>query len=437
MTQWRLKMLSLFALAAVCAGGAFSAECSELRAGAAKVSISPSADEFPYSTPREKDFVGVHDDLYARALVLDDGATKVALVSVEVVEIPDPERVVSEVAQAIGVPVSHVMVTATHSHSTLLVFFHGGIPSPIQAKEIEHIRQGAVAAARKAASDLQPARIAFSRGEAWVNINNGEVNGLKTRYDANGPSDKTLDVMRVDSSSGQSLALIVDYPNHAEVMFRSVTKDGGYEVTGDLPGAVSQILESNPAGAPVTLFLAGDEGDQKNLFQAVQPAFGKLPATDEGAASWGVLDIQAKRLATAVFESIGKMQTGASTVTLQVGVNSATCPGQRTHLDSKTGQTTTEDTPPVIIPLSTIQINDIAFAAIGGDVGSEIGKKIREASPVPHTIVVTMLAGTVGYILSDASYAHPGHVRESPLKPGCAEKALPEGISHLLSANSK
>jgi hypothetical protein len=74
-----------------------------------------------------------------------------------------------------------------------------------------------------------------------------------------------------------------------------------------------------------------------------------MPATDEGAACWGVLDIQAKRLATAVFESIGKMQTGASTVTLQVAVNSATCPGQYPHFDSKTGQTTTEDTPTVSI----------------------------------------------------------------------------------------
>jgi hypothetical protein len=432
--RWLFATSVAFALgiglvATACAG--------ELRAGAAKVSITPSADEFPYTVPKERSFVGVHDDVYVRALVLDDGKTKVALVSVEVVEIPDATRVVSEVAQAVGIPVSNVLVAASHTHSTPLVFYHGGEPNPIQAKEMEHIRQASVQATREAASHLQPARIAFGRGEAWVNINNGEIGGKKTRHDANGPSDKTLDVVRVESNSGQPIALVVDYPNHAEVMFRAVTKDGGYEVTGDMPGAVSQILEKNPAGAPVTLFFAGAEGDQKPLFQAVQYAVFKMPAEDEGVGGWSLLNAQAWRLATAVMEVVDGMQPAASTVTLRAASGSVSCPGQRFQTDAQTGKVTAEDRPPVSIPLSAIRINDFAFAALGGDVGSDIGKKIRAASPVPNTILVTVLAGQVGYILSDASYALPGHVRQSPLKPGCAEHALSQGVADLLRAISK
>jgi hypothetical protein len=412
-----------------------AARAADLRAGAAKVSITPSPDEFPYTVPKERSFVGVHDDVYARALILDDGTTRVGLVSIEVVEVPDAVRVVSEVSKAIGAPPSNVMVTATHTHGTPLVFYHGGEPNPIQSKEIQRIRESAVAAASKAAADLQPAGIGFARGEAWLNINNGELAEVNARYDPKGPSDKTLDVVRLENTrTGRPIALLVDYSTHAEVMFRSVTKNDGYEVTGDMPGAVSKILEDSPAGAPVTLFLAGDEGDQKPLFQAVQPAVGKLPAQDEGIGSWGLLDAQARRLATDVVNTLSKVQVSPPPVTIRTASSSVSCPGRA---DAGSGKPSSGEVPPVSISLSAFQAGDIAIVAIAGDVGSDIGKKIRSGSPTSHTVLVTMLAGSVGYILSDASYAHPGHVRESRLMPGCAEHALPEGVANLLKEHAR
>jgi hypothetical protein len=97
----------------------------------------------------------------------------------------------------------------------------------------------------------------------------------------------------------------------------------------------------------------------------------------------------------------------------------------------------TEDTPPVTIPLTAIKINDIALVGIAGDVGSEIGKEIRAVSPNSKTMLITMLAGTVGYVLSDESYKHPGHIRETRIKAGCAEHALPEGVAALLRGSSR
>ena len=66
--------------------------------------------------------------------------------------------------------------------------------------------------------------------------------------------------------------------------------------------------------------------------------------------------------------------------------------------------------------------------------GTKIGQEIRADSPVRNTIVISQLAGTVGYILPDDSYVHPGHgVGGSPLKPGCAERAIPKALAGLLS----
>lgn len=432
---WLFSICAFIALGCVAVSPASAAE---LKAGAAKVSITPTPDEFPYTIGREKSFVGVHDDLYARALVLDSGTTRVAIVSIEAESVPDAKALVSQVAEAAGVPESNVIVTATHTHESLTVFIHGTSLTPIQQEEIEHIRKGTIAAVREAVAHLQPARIAFARGEAYVNINNGEQAGLKNWYDPKGPSDKTLDVVRLESVQGQSLAMLVGYGTHAETMYRSVSKDGGYEVSGDVPGAVSKMLEANPAGAPVTLFLAAAEADQLSMLKSLQPAVGKMPEADEGAAGWGIVDELARRLTSATLDAIDTMKPGESNVTLQANAGSVTCPGGRTRADNKTGQVTVTDTAPVTIPLQTIKIDDIAIAAVAGDLGAQFGREIRQASPVPHTVVATMLAGSVGYILPDASYEHPGHgLGGSPIKSGCAETVLPKGVADLLGGHSK
>ena len=403
----------------------------ELRAAASRVSITPMADEFPYQEGRERPFVGIHDDVYTRALVLDDGANRTVIVSIEVTAVPDAAQIVKDVAQAAGIPEAKVLVAATHTHNVPLVFFHTPQPDKVQKQEIDRIHQAAVQAVRDAVSHLEPARIAFARGEAWVNVNNGEQAGLKTGYDPKGPSDKTLDVVRLEKMNGQPLALVVNYASHAEVMFRSATKEGGYEVTGDLPGAVSRMLEGNAAGAPVVLYLSGAEGDQLTVYKSLHPE-GHLAAKDEGAAGWGLLDAQAYRLGAAVLDTVHGMPPGNSAVTIQAASNSVSCPGQRLRVDNQTGKAAAQDTPPVTIPVTLIRINDIAFAGVAGDVASDIGRAIRQSAPAPNTILTSMLAGAVGYILSDASYERPGHgLAGSPLKAGCAEHALVDGFAGL------
>ena len=258
-----------------------------LRAGAAKVDITSTQDEFPYTAPRERTYVGIHDQVYARALVLDDGKQRAAIVMVEVTKLPDPVAIVKSVAREINAPETNVIVAATHTHNVPLVFFHEDVPNALQTREIERLTQGALQAVRNARAQMAPARIAYGQGQAWVNVNNGEQAGLKTGYDPQGPSDKTLAVVNVTKRDGSPLALLVNYATHGEVMFRSATREGGYEVSGDFPGAVSSLLESQPGGAPVVLYTAAAEADQTTLFKSLHAA-DRLPVADEGPAGWAL-----------------------------------------------------------------------------------------------------------------------------------------------------
>ena len=428
-----LALLASASLLAPASSG-LAAEAGPLSVGAAKVSITPTPDEFPYVVQRELPIVGVHDPVFVRAVVIDNGKARIAIVSVEVTTIPSPEEVVSAAAKAAGAPAANVLVLATHTHNVPLTFFHSPTPTATQAKEISRIKEAVATAVSNAASHLQPGKVAFVRSRAWVNINNGEAAGTHGIGDPTGPSDKTLDVIRLTNDKGEPVALVVNYATHSEVMFRSVTKDGGYEVTGDLPGKVSEYLEANSKGAPVVLYTIGAEGDQWPLFKSLQTG-GDLPAGDEGALGWALLDAQARRLSQSVLEAVAKAPEGFSTAPLSGAVSQVSCPGEHRVVDHATGAFTVEPHEPVSIPISAIRIGDIAFAGVGGDVGSSIGMSIKKGSPVANTTVVTMTAGAIGYILPDASYEHPGHgLMGSLLKSGCAEPALVSGLQSLIGA---
>jgi hypothetical protein len=434
--RFRCKLLVTAALtAAALSSNAFA---GQLLAGAARMTITPEAGEFPYQVNREQPFVGVHDDVSIRALAFDDSAGhRAVIVSIEVTTVPTPAQVVGAIAEATGLQASSVMVLATHTHGVPLTFFHGTTPNATEQREIDRIREAAVTVALHAIKQLEPAKISFARGQAYVNTNNGEQGGRTDWYDPTGSSDKTLDVLQVQSLAGKPLGLMLNYASHAEVMFRSVTRNGGYEVTGDLPGAVSRLLETRPEGAPVVLFTAGAEGDQLPLFKSLQPD-STLPGTDEGAAGWGLLDLQARRLATVAIETLAKAPAGASQVTLLAAAAPVTCPGQHYNIDHATHKVIgIDDTGPVSIPMSVLRINDIVLAGIGADIASDIGRSIRQASPAADTSLLTMLAGTVGYVLNDTAYEHPTHgVTGSPVKPGCATQALSNGLHQLLAPSS-
>ncbi len=450
-TAMRLRHWFWIALMiALSCGSGMTAQAGQLLAGAARISITPTADEFPYDGPRDRQFVGVHDEIYTRALVLADGEQQVAIVIIDVTRVPHPVETVKAIAQELSVPASNVLVAASHTHDVPLVEYYEGKPNKEQRKEIERIQRAAVQAVRQAKAALEPARIAFARGEAWVNSNggsymkvdkNGKMNVQDGLYFPKGPSDKSLDLIRVESLKGKPLALLVNYATHGEVMFRSVTKDSGYEVSGDLPGAVAHLLEKNPAAAPVVLFTSPAEADQRPLFTSLQPGDKWLADADEGAAGWALLDAQARRLAESVFDTLDGMPPGASDVNITASAGSVTCPG-KTVGPPKENAPAESAVPPVNIPLSMIRIDDIALAGIGGDVANEIGQHFKNASPLAHTTVITMTSGYIGYIMTDAYYEDHGFgeasgVGKSPLKAGCAEPAIIKGLLDLMGKGTK
>jgi len=443
------------ALAATCAATAMWGQSGNLRAGAARVDITPPANELPIplvgsglpvlASGRMPQFVGVHDPLYARVLLLDDGSTQAAIAIVDVSEIPKHEEFHRTVAQALGIPEANVILAASHTHSEPTMYYREGpqqtLPndrstssSPQQdaqwAREIDRVIQGTAQAARQAKAQLRPARVAFSRGQAWVNVHDGETG----TGDPTGPSDKSLDVMRVDGVDGVPIALLVDYGVPSSVMLHNITREDGAEISGDLLGVAAQLIEKQAENGPVVLFAAGADGDQRPLLRSTPVAVGKLPSIKEGDAAWDMVDVLSSILAKSVLSVSDGMKPGDGAVKISAAAKTISCATKKQSFGKTAADSTVADGPPAQIPLNLIRIGDIAVAGVGGNVGSQINVKFKAASPLAHSTMITVTSGSVGYILDDATYANPGQIKTGSLKAGCADKAIVQGLVDMIQA---
>jgi hypothetical protein len=144
-----------------------------------------------------------------------------------------------------------------------------------------------------------------------------------------------------------------------------------------------------------------------------------------------MLDVLGGTLANSVLDVLNKMPLGTGNAKLSATAKTVTCPTEKKTTDRTTGAVTVVDGPPAQIPLSVIRIGDIVVAGVGANLGTLIGQHFKAASPLPQTTLVTVLAGSAGYILDDATLASPAG-KTGNLKPGCAENAIVQGLVSMI-----
>src|SRR5438445_12540518 len=89
---------------------------------------------------------GVHDNIAAQALVLDDGATRVAIVGVDVLAfgLRLADQIARRVEERSGIPALNILIAATHTHSGPLFNIHatpGPGAKPSEDRDLEWERQ--------------------------------------------------------------------------------------------------------------------------------------------------------------------------------------------------------------------------------------------------------------------------------------------------------
>jgi hypothetical protein len=408
---------------------------AQFRVGAARVDITPPADAalpmWGYGG-RTQGFRGIHDRIFVRAIVLDDGTTQAALVAWELLFVP--HDVWSDISQRIstelGIRPENLLISAVHDHGAPIL---GDNPYTRSAEA------AAVDAVRRAKAQLQPARFGAGTGTAYVNVNRREAfpgRNLWLGFNEDGPSDKTLTVLRFDAMDGKPIAFWINYAVHAVVMGPQ-----NLQITGDLAGATSRFVEQHYLGKDQPRSDAGlrtrlrpeEKADNDVVALWTSAAAGdQNPVSMVNGEDFGMVDALGRILGEASIRAASNIKTTPD-VRVRGGQKVASCPGRRVEPGpTPRAEYKFTDADPVNIRLTVLRLNDVVLAGVSGEVFTLIGQRLKRESPFTQTIMVTHTNGSSGYIPNDAAFDPVSYeVTASRLKPGCAESAIVNGLLEL------
>jgi neutral ceramidase len=444
-----------------------AAKADALQAGAARVEITPDVNAIP------RPFTSILDSLYARAIYLDNGHDRAVLLNADVGAISSAitDKVFTDISKKFNVPVTNILISATHDHSAI---FGGPRPGPgapaggnpaanaFETKLVSGLEQ----AAKQAHDKMQPAKVGYGEGKLFLNVNRDAINE-KTRLWSQEPnlaypSDKTLAVIKFESLSGQLIAVYLNYAMHANSLFLNGM------VSGDFPGEAERYLERTYDKA-IALWTSGAAGDQNPLYwradhvveQARVRAIMEAEHVDLGTAIMHAMfvgnpvtdkvpvDPVAMEQSIQLVKAMGLL-TGEETIRVmeqirvmntQVKIEGAqqevTCPARHrldTGREGAPGKY--EDSPdPVRIKIGALRIGDVVLGSANAELYNMIGQQVKAGSKFHDTIMVTLTNGMAnsGYVPTDDAFGrYTFQVLGSSLKPGCAESSIVHGIDDMI-----
>jgi neutral ceramidase len=422
---------------------------SSLQAGAARVVITP-----PIGVPLSGYFAAegrkevardIHDDLYARALVLQDDHYTIAIATSDLIGLGDEEleMVQAIVHQETGIEPEQLILACTHTHSGPVV--HPFPPSdliPGQADE-EYYRllpRLIASAVTMAAQRRRPARIGAGSGSCAININrreilpDGTVRGLPfLGRNPSGVVDREVGVLRVDDDvTGRPVAVLLSYACHPVVLGPNV------EISADYVGYTVSFLERMLGADAVALFANGAQGNMNAMIH---------PGTYADAERLGVtLGAEALKVVLST-ETHADIHIATETRRTELPLNPAAEPeAQRRYirfLQAELQRFTSVgermkawdiemrlavahyrlyNREHLAFPYMPAMVTAFGFSGDGTSIGlvsepaelfCEYGMQARSASPFATTLVLGLANGFIGYVPTPEVYTEGGYECEA------------------------
>ena len=375
---------------------------SNLRAGVAKVDITPTEVAGTFVIGHRRQVTGVRDPLRAGVLILDDGETKAAIVTMDT--IGAWEDMVKSARQSIeketGVPAANIMVSASHNHS--------GPGYMENLRWASELIKKLSAAAREAAANMRTVNMGY--GEDRINFG---INRRKTidgravvRLNPEGLNDPRVKVLRFDDGKSLTPVAVLMHAVCHPCFFTwgdkgSLPYPKGYpKMTADFPGEAQSFVEMIYGQKTSVLFMQGCAGD-------IRPNLPGYPyrCADEADIQWAGRDLGGA-VARAAAWSVTREQLRKRESFYQIRVASEVI-----DLPGKEG--------PVASELMAMKVGPFLFLTMPGEPMVEYGFKLEKAiadRAIP--IIVGYSNGNIGYIATEDAHKVGGYEPNlSKLKP--------------------
>jgi len=235
-------------------------------------------------------------------------------------------------------------------------------------------------------------------------------------------------------------------------------------VSGDAPGATSRYIEDSFDDKIVAVWSTGACGDQNPIYfqqtydlreirikdyaKRGEDISNSMPPGGKGLNKSDPTVIklmnQQKQMILSMGQFLGEevlhvmrsIDRSVTNARIYGDQRIITCPGRKRTNSGRAGYAGTyEDADSVKIRLGLLLIDDIAFAAVNGEVFNLIAQRLKKESPYARTMMLTVTNGVAnsGYIPNDAAFGYyTFEVLSSRLKPGYAENGIVNGLLDMM-----
>lgn len=226
---------------------------AQLKAGASSAIINPSPGSFIAGHSHNRKFTGIHDDLYAKAVVIENDTNALAILTVDCIGLMYPQlqtirQKVSTLLDRRVFDASHIILSSTHTHAGPDVVGLWGpdiMHSGVDTAYIQFLTDVAAAQVVKAWKNREPVTADYAvttHGDAWVQ-NISEPDEL----------DRSVTVLRLRNAKGNVVASMTNFACHPT--FVDAVHD---KISADYVGGLYRKLNEKWGG--VNLFLQGSIG---------------------------------------------------------------------------------------------------------------------------------------------------------------------------------
>lgn len=391
--------------------------------GVATRPITPPIGGYLYGYPNPPRSTSVHDDLTVTALYLEQEKTRALLLSFTICSLATPlcDRLARILEAETGVPHEAILLHATHTHSGPSTTDSVGWGSADRDYMEAILIPAAIAAAREAAADPVPARLAVGTGDCLLGINRRQLTNGRASLGQRpgGVQDTTMTVLGFFSLSGKPLATAVHYAAHCTASGKNS------EITRDWAGVMLDAVTAR-TGVP-TLFLQGPEGD-------IGPRMPSGKTIGEASAEDAVkLGAIAARDAVRIYEALGTAKPVPLTVSQKelalplaprppreeaeaavakygsftAGVEAKTADYNRRVIASYDGDYTERES--LTIKQTVLRLGEVAIVSFPYELFSEIGIAVKAGSPFSTTLPLALANGAECYFVTESEIPYGGY----------------------------
>ena len=466
-------LLSIILSAVASLAPARAASSAPVRAGAFAQDITPTPAQLP--TPINGGMKGsfsraVTDPMHARSFALQSGATTLVFCIVDACMIPREicEAAKSIASRATGIPASHLLISATHSHScaTLTPVFQSNADPVYLANLPTRIAESII----RAHANLEPAEIAFGHaanpdqvfnrrwlvkpGEsygnpfdvttdrAWMNpgYKNPKVTGPA------GPVDPDVSLLAARAKSdGRPLAVLANYSLHYVGGLPAISADYFAAFARELTTRLN-ATDARYTGKPafVGIMSNGTSGDINNVNYAAPAPPKRAPGEQITVVAESVATTALQAYARLSWQATAPLATAERDLTLAVRKPNAAELTRAKNLVATTkrdanGQFADRkaiyaleslalaDFPATVpVKLQVLRIGALTVAAIPCEVFVEIGLALKATKPLAEHFTISLANGYNGYLPTREHHVLGGYetwrARSSYLEVAASEK---------------